>query len=54
MFNNLRELIATMPDEKSCRDYLIKERWNGVITCPYCGYEKAYVVENGKRFKCTS
>ena len=54
MFNNLHELIATMPDEKTCRDYLIKERWNGVITCPYCGHEKAYVIENGKRFKCAS
>src|SRR5665213_3595104 len=54
MFNNLRELIATMPDEKSCRDYLIKERWNGVITCPYCKHEKCYVIENGKRFKCAS
>lgn len=54
MFNNLRELIATMPDEKACRDYLIKERWNGVITCPYCSCEKCYVIENGKRFKCSS
>jgi transposase-like protein len=54
MFNNLHELIATMPDEKTCRDYLIKERWNGVITCPYCKHEKAYVIENGKRFKCAS
>jgi len=31
MFNNLRELITSMPDEKSCRGYLIKERWNGVL-----------------------
>ena len=54
MFKNLHELIATMPDEKSCRDYLIKERWNGVITCPYCGHEKCYVIEDGKRFKCAS
>jgi hypothetical protein len=54
MFKNLHELIATMPDEKSCRDYLIKERWNGVITCPYCGCERAYVIEDGNRFKCSS
>lgn len=54
MFKNLHELIATMPDEKACRDYLIKERWNGVITCPYCGNEGAYVIEGGKRFKCRS
>jgi len=52
MFNNLRELIATMPDEKTCRDYVIKERWNGNVTCPYCGFNKYYVIEGGKRFKC--
>ncbi len=54
MFNNLRELITSMPDEKACRDYLIKERWNGVITCPHCGHEKVYVIEGGKKFKCAS
>jgi hypothetical protein len=30
MFNNLDELITKMSDEKSCRNYLIKERWNDV------------------------
>lgn len=54
MFNNLRELIATMPDEKSCRDYLIKQRWDGKPECPYCGCDKTYVIEGGKRFKCGS
>src|ERR1700688_416247 len=54
MFNNLRELITSMPDEKACRDYLIKERWNGIPVCPYCGYDKCYVIEGGKRFKCGS
>ena len=54
MFNNLRELIISIPDEKSCREYLIKERWNGVITCPYCAFDRCYVIEGGKRFKCAS
>lgn len=54
MFKNLHELITSMPDEKTCREYLIKERWNGVITCPYCKHEKCYVIEGGKRFKCAS
>jgi transposase-like protein len=54
MFNNLRELITSMPDEKACRDYLIKERWNGIPVCPYCGHDKCYVIECGKRFKCGS
>src|ERR1022692_206969 len=52
MFNNLRELIATMPDETTCRNYLIRQRWNGNVVCPYCGFSKVYVIENGKRFKC--
>ncbi len=39
---------------QSCRDYLAKERWNGIVICPYCGYDKCYVIENGKRFKCGS
>ncbi len=54
MFKNLHELISTMPTDKICREYLVKERWNGVIVCPYCGCEGAYVIENGKRFKCKS
>lgn len=53
-FNNLIELIRSVPDEKACREYLIKERWNGVIVCPYCKKEGAYVIEGGKRFKCKS
>ena len=54
MFNNLRELIATMPDEKACRDYLIQQRWNGKPVCPHCGFERCYIIENGKKFKCAS
>ncbi len=53
MFNNLRELITSLPDEKSCRDFLAKQRWqDGKPICPYCGCSKCYVIENGKRFKC--
>ena len=52
MFKNLRELITSMPDETTCRNYLIKERWNGVISCPYCSCERVTVIEGGKRFKC--
>lgn len=54
MFNNLRELITTMPDEKTCRDYVVQQRWNGKPVCPYCSYDKCYVIEGGKRFKCGS
>ncbi|NOT91039.1 IS1595 family transposase [Ferruginibacter sp.] len=52
MFKNLREFITSLPDEESCRKYLMKERWNGVVTCPYCSCERVTVIEGGKRFKC--
>src|SRR3979411_1501298 len=52
MFSNLLELITTMPDEKRCRKYLAEQRWNGKPKCPYCGWDKCYIIEKGKRFKC--
>jgi transposase-like protein len=44
-----------MPDEKTCREWLAEQRWNGKPACPYCGYdERIYSIEDGKRFKCGS
>ncbi|QEC67249.1 IS1595 family transposase [Panacibacter ginsenosidivorans] len=55
MFKNLHELIATMPDDATCRKFLAESRWqDGKAICPYCGYGKCYVIENGKRYKCGS
>ena len=54
MFTNLRELILSMPDEKMCREYLAKQRWNGKTVCPYCQHDKCYTIEGGKRYKCAS
>jgi len=52
MFNNLRELITSMPDENTCKAYLAKQRWNGNTVCPYCGHLKCYTIEGGRRYKC--
>lgn len=41
-----------MPDEKTCRDYLAKQRWDGKVACPYCKHQKCYSIEKGKRWKC--
>lgn len=55
MFNNLRELIVSMPTEQACKEYLFKMRWaDGKIICPYCGHGKSYIIENGNRYKCAS
>jgi len=52
-FKSLIELFDTFKTEEQCREYLIQQRWNGKPACPHCGYaEKAYKIENGKRFKC--
>ncbi len=53
MFNNLRELILSMPTEQACKDYLFKQRWaDGNIVCPYCSHPKCYVIDKGERYKC--
>jgi len=55
MFTNLLELIKSMPDEQTCRNYIAEQRWGaGKVVCPYCEHNKAYVIEDGKRYKCTS
>ena len=54
MVKNLKELMKKFSDEKTCRDFLIQQRWNGVPECPKCGSIKAYNIDNGKRFKCAN
>lgn len=54
MINNLQELIQKFSNEQDCRAFLVQQRWNGSPVCPYCGCEKWYSIENGKRFKCGS
>lgn len=51
-FKNLKQVITTFSDEKVCRDFLVQQRWNGSPVCPYCGSNKWYSIEDGKRFKC--
>src|SRR5258708_4894202 len=52
-FTSLIDLFDKFPTEESCREFLIRQRWNGKPVCPHCGYaEKAYKIEGGKRFKC--
>jgi transposase-like protein len=55
MFTNLIELIKSMPDEATCRQYIAEQRWGaGKVVCPYCNHNKAYVIEGGKRYKCAA
>ncbi len=53
-FKNLKDLLTKFSDEQTCRDFLVQRRWNGTPICPYCGCNKSYKIENGKRFKCAN
>lgn len=52
MVTNLSQLMRDFNTEDKCRAFLVRQRWGGVPTCPYCNSQKSYVIENGKRFKC--
>lgn len=52
MVQNLKELMAKFSDEAKCREFLVQQRWGGKPQCPYCGSDKHYTIEGGKRFKC--
>jgi transposase-like protein len=49
---NLASVIREFSTEEKCIAFLIRQRWNGQPTCPYCNSTKSYVIEGGKRFKC--
>jgi hypothetical protein len=43
MFNNLSELVTTKPDGTTWRNHFNKQRWNGSVGCPNCGFSKVKV-----------
>ena len=54
MVKNLQQLTKKFSTEAKCREFLVKQRWNGTPVCPSCGCGKTYVIENGNRFKCAN
>jgi transposase-like protein len=43
----LRQLMETFPTNESCKQFLLERRWpEGIIRCPRCGNEKAYVLKS--------
>lgn len=51
-FKNLSDFHKYFKDEETCYRHLIKQRWNGVIVCPFCKSERICCFSDGKRFKC--
>ncbi len=52
-FRNLLDVQRRFPDEQSCIDFLIEQRWNGKPACVHCGStKKFYRIQKGKLLKC--
>lgn len=52
-FRNILDVVKRFPDEKSCREFLEKRRWNGQIACVKCGStRKIYHINDGALYKC--
>lgn len=54
MATNLTNMLKEFDTEEKCRAFLVRQRWNGTPTCPYCGSKESYNIENGKRYKCVN
>ncbi len=40
-FKSLFDLMKEYDTEEKCRDYFVKQRWNGNIVCPHCNNEQS-------------
>jgi len=53
-FNSLLEITEVFSNDKTCREYFEKIRWNNKLVCPHCNSdEKIYRFSDGKRYKCS-
>ena len=45
-------LLRSLHDKKSCREFLEQQRWNGIPECPHCGFksEKHYKLKRSGEF----
>ena len=50
---SIPEFYKRFPDEESCKDYIVQERWNGKPICPVCGHDKVYEIKGGMSYKCS-
>lgn len=52
-FQNLKQLMTYLKDEKRCREYYAELRWGGNPVCPHCDRSNPYLLKNGK-YRCSS
>jgi hypothetical protein len=50
--NTIDDVTKAFPDEESAKKYLAELRWGKFAKCPYCGNDKSYFADKGRRWKC--
>ena len=50
-YNN-HEFLEMFPDERSAREYLEKEMWNGKPVCPHCESERITTLKKDGVYRC--
>lgn len=47
---NIFDIFDKFDTQQKCYEYLIKKRWNGIPTCPYCNCQKTH--KHRKGYQC--
>lgn len=53
-YMSIPEFYREFPDEETCKDFIVQERWNGNPVCPHCGHDKVYEIAGGMSYKCAN
>ena len=53
-YMSIPEFYKRFPDENTCREFIVQERWDGHPVCPHCGHEKVYEISGGMSYKCSN
>lgn len=54
IFNTTEDIESFFDEESKAIGYFTVIRWGKFASCPYCNNDRAYFIENGRRFKCAS
>ena len=53
-YMSIPEFYKRFPDENTCREFIVQERWDGDPVCPHCGHDKVYEISGGMSYKCAN
>lgn len=51
---SLFQFLDRFGNNDACIEHFKSVRWPEGVRCPYCDYDKSYIIEGGRRYKCAS